>query len=260
METSQWVVLGAGGTALLLGIVLAVLGYRGRKKLACMEATPTVTAADAAKMCMSTPGARVEVVGLAEAEQPLSSPTAQMPCVYYRYKLEHRVQERVRDESTGAWRYEESWETVDEREEAVPFYVRDSSGTCLVYPDGADFAAETRTQEGYGDGRDYLSSSGLAEGILEGILGSLGGRSESVIGYRVTESVISVGQPVYVLGSARRSGETASLGKGDGPFIISNKMEEELSRKYKRSSTLQYAFACVLAMGGVAAMVYSAFM
>jgi len=260
METVQWVVLGSGGAALLIGIVLAFLGFLGRKKLEAMEAAPTVTAADAVKMGLSAPGARVELVGVVEAEEPLMSPTGQIPCVYYRYRLEHRVQRRVRDETTGAWKTDEHWDTVEDRSEAVPFYLRDASGRCLIYPEGAEFVAETRTQEGRGDGRDYLRSSGLAEGILDGILASLGGNLESVIGYRITESLLRLGQPVYVLGTARRSGDIASLGKGDGPFIISHKMEEELARKYRRSSALQYAFGAVLAVGGVVAMIYSAFM
>lgn len=260
METVQWVVLGAGGAALVIGVVLAFLGFRGRKKLEAMEATPTVTAADAAKIGLSAPGSRVEVVGVVETEEPLLSPTGQMPCVYYRYRLEHRVQRRVRDEATGSWKTDERWDTVEYRSDAVPFYLRDASGRCLIHPEGAEFVAETRTQEGYGDGRDYLRSSGLAGGILDGILASLGGNLESVTGYRITESMLRVGQPAYVLGTARRSGDFASLGKGDGPFIISHKMEVELARKIKRSSALQYAFSAILALGGIAAMIYSAFM
>ncbi|MBC7231272.1 MAG: hypothetical protein H5T74_12885 [Actinobacteria bacterium] len=260
VDNSQWVVLGIGGAALVIGVVLAFLGYRGRKKLEVMEATPTVNAADASKMALSAPGAGVELVGVVEADEPLLSPTSQIPCVYYRYKLEHRKQRRERDERTGTMKTSEFWDTVDDRKEEIPFYVSDSSGRCLVYPDGADYIAETRTHEGRGRGRDYLESSGVGGAILESVLSALDDDYEDVLGYRITESLIRVGQPVYVLGTAQRSGEVAAVGKGDSPFIISHKMEAELSRKIRRSSALQYAFAAILALGGIAAMVYSAFM
>ncbi|MCL6646227.1 MAG: E3 ubiquitin ligase family protein, partial [Dehalococcoidia bacterium] len=122
------------------------------------------------------------------------------------------------------------------------------------------YVAETRTHEGHGHSRDYLQASSATGALLESILGALDDDYDEVLGYRITESLIRVGQPVYVLGTAQRSGEVAALGKGDGPFVISHKMEVELSRKIKRSSALQYALAAILVLGGIAAMIYSAFM
>ena len=258
MENSQWVVLGIGAVALLVGLILVFLGYRGRKKLGVMAATATVGTSEAVRAAQMAPGSRVEIVGTAETKDPLLSPTGQIPCVYYSYKLEHRIERRERDESTGNWETSESWKTVDSREEAVPFLVRDSSGEITVFPDGADFIAETRTNEGYGGGRDYLESTGsIAGGILQSVLNAADDDSESVLGYKITESVIRVGQPVFVTGNAKRSGDVASVGKEDGPLIISYKMEEELAKKYRRSSALQYAFGAILAIAGIVGMIYA---
>ena len=256
MENSQWIVLGIGAAALLVGLILVFLGYRGRKKLGVMAATATVSASEAARRAREAPGSRVEIVGAVQAEDPLLSPTGQIPCVYYGYKLEHRMERRERNEQTGNWEKHEYWETVEDRKEQVPFMVRDSSGEVLVFPDGADFVAETRTNEGYGHGRDSRKSDSIAGEILESVLDAVDD-DESVLGYKITESMIRVGQPVFVIGTTQRSGEVASVGKGDGPFIISYKMEEELSKKYRRSSALQYAFGAILAIAGIVGMIYA---
>jgi hypothetical protein len=255
MENSQWVVLGIGAVALIAGIVLAFLAFRGRKKLEAMAGTNTMSAAEAARMAQATPGAKVELVGTVKAEQPLLSPTGQIPCVYYSYKLEHRVERREQD-SQGNWQTRENWDTVEDRKEHVPFQVCDSSGECMVFPDGADFVAETRTHEGYGSAYDSSSES-VVGSVVEGVLDALDNDYETVRGYRITESVLRVGQPVFVLGNTQRSGEVVSVGRGEGPFIISHKMEEELTRKYKRSSALQYTFGAILAIGGIVGMIYA---
>ena len=116
--------------------------------------------------------------------------------------------------------------------------------------------AENRTHEGYGS--PYDSSSGSVAGsVLEGVIDVLDDDYETVRGYRITESVLRVDQPVFVLGNTRRSGEISAVAKGEGPFIISHKMEEELTRKYKRSSVLQYAFGAILGIGGIVGMIYA---
>jgi hypothetical protein len=255
MENSQWVVLGIGAAALIVGLILFFLGFRGRKKLGVMAGTATVSAAEAARMAQAVPGAKVELVGTVKAEQPLLSPTGQIPCVYYSYKLEHRVERRERD-TQGNWRTEEHWDTIQDRKEHVAFKVCDSSGECMVVPDGADFVAETRTHEGYGSA--YDSSSGSVVGsVVEGVLDALDNDQETVRGYRITESVLRVGQTVFVLGNTQRSGEVVSVGRGEGPFIISHKMEEELSKRYKLHSALQYTFGAILGIAGIVGMIYA---
>ena len=128
----------------------------------------------------------------------------------------------------------------------------------MVFPDGAGFVAETRTHEGYGSPYDRSSSTGSVVGdIVDSVLDSLGDEDEDIRGYRISESTISVGQPVYVLGTVSRAGDVASIGRGEGPFIISHKMEEELTRKYKLNYILEYVFSAILAAGGIAAAIYA---
>jgi hypothetical protein len=261
MENSQWIVVGIGAAAVIIGIILAILGARSRKKLETIKATPTVSAADVARMAKAVSKARVEVNGNVEADNPLLSPRSNRPCVYYRYKLEQRIERRERD-SQGNYRTEQHWDTVDDREEHIPFRIRDGSGACLVVPEGAEFVAETKMHEGYGRPHETdRSTGGVVGDIIGGVLDSLDGDYENISGYRITESVIPVGQPVYVLGTTTQGASGAAIGRGEGPFIISHKMEEELSKKYKWNYVLQYIFAGLLATGGIAAIIYgTAFM
>jgi hypothetical protein len=77
----------------------------------------------------------------------------------------------------------------------------------------------------------------------------------------VTEALIRVGQPLYVLGTASCSPDgTAAVGRGEGPFIISHKMEEELTKRFGRNYVLQYVFGAILILGGIAAAIYAAAM
>lgn len=258
METSQLVVLIIGIVAIIVGTILAFIGRRSQGKLRVIQDTPTVNAGEVARMVKAAGSPRVEVKGTVSCEQPLISPRSQTPCVYYRYKLEHRVERQVRD-SQGNYRTEEHWDTVESSKEELPFLLSDATGSVWVIPNDADFVLESQSHIGYGRPHDDRASTGSVIGdVVGGVLDSLDGRYDRVSGYRVTEEVLRVGQPAYVLGIASRSADgTASLGKGEGPFIISHKMEEELTKRYGRNYILQYVFGAILAVGGIAAIIYS---
>jgi hypothetical protein len=258
LENSQYIVLGIGGVCLVIGIVLVVIGALTRRKLGVIRDTPTVDACEVAGRAQAVGSPRVEVKGTVVADQPMLSPRTQTPCVYYRYKLEYRIERRERD-SQGNYVTREHWDTVEDRKDHVPFRINDATGAVWVTPKGADFVAESNTSEGYGRPHERERSTGSMIGdVVGGVLDSLDGEYEDVRGYRETEELIKVGQPVYVLGTASCSSDgTASVGKGEGHFIISHKGEEELTKKYGRNYILQYVFGAILAVGGIAAMIYA---
>ena len=87
------------------------------------------------RLMQNTPTSKVEAVALGPAElcghavpqKPLQSPIEQLPCVYWRYKVEE-------------WRRsgkQSSWVTIDSGEERVPFYLEDETGKILIVPNGA---------------------------------------------------------------------------------------------------------------------------
>lgn len=84
------------------------------------------------RLLQNTPTSKVEAVALGLAElcgravphESIASPIAQVPCVYWRYKVEE-------------WRSSgksSSWVTIDSGEKRVPFYLQDDTGKIMVIP------------------------------------------------------------------------------------------------------------------------------
>jgi hypothetical protein len=255
MTNSQWLVVGIGGAAIIIGIVCVVMAILSRRKLSAMEETPTVKAAQAVQMGDPAGTNKVELYGVAETQAPLVSPASGRQCIYYRYKVERQNYRTVTD-SQGYTSTEEYWETVSDDAQSTPFTIRDETGAIWVVPRGADFVAEQTMSDSPGG---YGAQQGSAGG---GVLGTIMDTASSIFpggggGYlRTSEWLIPVGFPVYVLGNAFTTNAGSQIGKADGPFIVSFKSERELQSKYKLHFTLYAVFGAVLGCGGLAAMIY----
>ena len=72
----------------------------------------------------------VELAGIARRSggQPCLAPLTRLPCVWWRFSIEHR---------TGSGR-NRRWETVNRGSSITPFRLEDETGACLVNPEGAD--------------------------------------------------------------------------------------------------------------------------
>jgi len=84
------------------------------------------------RLLQNTPMSKVDAVALGLAElcgravphESMTSPIEQLPCVYWRYKVEE-------------WRSagkSSHWATIDSGEKRVPFYLEDDTGKILVVP------------------------------------------------------------------------------------------------------------------------------
>lgn len=128
----------AGGWATALGLMAAVSlfawmsAYRRHRAVAD---TPTSKIASAAQ-------GYAEIVGRGRplAGVPLLAPLTGLPCLWYRYLVEARHNDR--------WRHEESGESDDS------FLLDDGSGECLVDPEGAEILP-TRKDTWTRDDRRY---------------------------------------------------------------------------------------------------------
>jgi len=89
-------------------------------RLRAIRDTPTSRIASAAQ-------GYVELVGRGEyfADIPLVSRLSQLPCLWYRYKIEQCDSER-------------EWKTIDSGETGDSFILRDDTGTCVVDPVSAE--------------------------------------------------------------------------------------------------------------------------
>jgi hypothetical protein len=163
-------------------------------------------------------------------------------------------------------------ETLSESVRAVPFFVEDSTGKVEVHPEGSEVDARKVV-----DRFEPSASPGF----------TLGGapvpfdEDANTLGYRYTESVLSIDAPVYVLGVVREEG---GIGAGPGPvdtpveelpvmkggelaytlpsprdkerrFVISHRSEEALGQDLARTVFwMGVAGAGALALGAIAAV------
>lgn len=257
MDNTQWIVFGIGIAVCIGGIVSIVMGFKTRQKLAVMKGIQTMTADAVCNMGDTTGTVKVEVAGITEADMPLTSPATNTPCLYYRHQVEQLEVDYDRDYD-GDYQREEHWRTVADSKRDVPFTIRDSSGAVGVNPDGASFVSKQTMNGQYGaygvDVYRQEKSDGIMGTVLDTISSLGGGATNS---FRTSEWVIPLGQQVYVLGNAVRQGDQCIIGKGNGPFIVSVKSEEQLTKRYIWTAVGWFAFGAAASTGGVVAAIFA---
>ena len=121
----------------LAGIALfSVFAWQSAlRRLRAVRDTPTSKIASAAQ-------GYVELVGRGEyfGESPLMSKLTQLPCLWYRYRIERRDSEK-------------NWKTEDSGESCDSFMLRDDTGVCVVDPEQAEITTQHRDQWQQGDRR-----------------------------------------------------------------------------------------------------------
>ncbi|HEY4376473.1 MAG TPA: LemA family protein [Acidimicrobiales bacterium] len=232
-----------------------------------VDDTPTST-------CRGVFFGRNEVDAPAQPTQPLSSPLDRVPCVWFQWHLE-------RYQSNGK---SSSWVTVEKRATAAPFWLQDPSGRVLVRPRGAEIEAhdsgDRRIDRNYAVpytiwqlrqwtlvGEDQIErQQSMADAAFReqpgqghwfhtdiGIpLHALSGR------YRISEHVIPIGQPTYLLGDAQPRPEAPGLEfvAGDGHHLfLSDKSERAVSKSAGRSTF--WLMLASLALSAVLALLVS---
>ncbi|MFA6920886.1 MAG: hypothetical protein WC216_03520, partial [Gallionella sp.] len=96
------------------------------KRLRAIRDTPT------SKIASATQG-YVELIGQGEqfGDTPVLGKLSHLPCLWYRYQLEHRTTEN-------------EWKTEDSGESDDSFLLRDDSGVCIVDPERAEISTRHR--------------------------------------------------------------------------------------------------------------------
>ncbi|MFT4581361.1 MAG: hypothetical protein ACI915_000299 [Gammaproteobacteria bacterium] len=130
----------------------------------------------------------VELQGHAEliSGEPIFAPLSLRPCIWYRYQIEKKQSRGVNNNSNG-------WHTVDRGVCDSLFYLIDSTGRCVVDPEGANVTPSTR-DVWYGSDRTPGKVNRPATWLRYSGLAQIGRR------YRYREELIVDGDPLYALG------------------------------------------------------------
>lgn len=228
----------AGAVCWLLALLAYFLGYRrsSRRYDAIVE-VPTIAARDIPGLGASM----VEVKGIVRVDTPLISDLARVPCVAFTCSVtEHWTTTRTERDAKGHTRTvtEHHSETRYANDGRIAFQVRDSSGDAAVEPDGAEM--------------ELLDSMTSLDGPLpdspayELTTRHFGGR------LRYSESVLPIGQTVYVLGEVGEDHAIRSPLVQDRPFLITHRTEESLRRAAVWGMRIGGVLAAALFVAGFA--------
>lgn len=226
-----------GGACLLGSLLTYLLGYRRcAKRYDAICTVPTIATRD-------IPGlgaAMVEVKGDVRADAPLISDLARIPCVVFNCSVtEHWTTTETQRDSKGNTRRvtKHHSETRYSNSGQIDFRVDDGAGEVTVHPDGASIDLL--------DGMGNLDGPRPESPAYHISPRHFGGR------LRYSESVLPVGERVYVLAQVK---EDHSLGQAtdfDRPFIISHRSEAELCSSALWGKRIGAVAALVLLVAGL---------
>ncbi len=172
---------------------------------------------------------QVEVKGRAVPIPVLRSYLAECACVYYSYGIEERWSRTVtRTDSDGktSTHRQSGWTTVGRGGEDPPFLLRDRTGELRIDPDGAEVHGSTVFDETVGMFDPIYFDKGPIESV-----------GDSDHRRRFREEAITVGERVYVLGTARQredivAPEIARNRHRNDVYLVSTRSEDQIARGY----------------------------
>ena len=171
---------------LIFGFILFFRGFKQLRHKRLVEDIPTSTIRGLAM-------GLVEITGKAVSRTSLTSPLNQQVCVFYKYLVE-RYEKRGK---SSRW-----VKIAGGDSSAVPFVVKDNTGSILIYP----ARAECIMPEDY---KHETGSFGSIPANLERFAGTHKLSCKGLFGIRhrlrFREWIIQEGNPVYVLGTAQKS-------------------------------------------------------
>jgi len=170
-------------------------GFRALAKSRTVENTPPARIRSAAQGYAVFHG-----LGAAPPGTTIRGPLTGRPCIWWHYEIEER----------GSGRSGE-WNRLDEQTSDKPFLLDDSTGQCLVDPQGADVIPHARiVWRGSTPWPEYRlpPTGGVLGAVIDRLLS--GGR------YRYTERRLEAGMPVYALGEFRTLGGVSLADPEDG--------------------------------------------
>ncbi|MCD4823700.1 MAG: LemA family protein [Phycisphaerae bacterium] len=220
---AELIALGIGGVLALLFLWLSLRANRRRR---LVDDIPT----------SKTTGVfigLIEVKGTAEAERPVRSYLAEIPCVYYKWEVEEHWSRTTTESYTDSdgnrrtrTKRESGWKTVASGGEDILFYLQDDCGVIRVNQQGAKIQPDRVFSEYCHRGDPLYYAKGPAASIMD-----------SDHRRRFTEHAIPLHARLYVMGRAceRQDVVAAEIAYHESApmFLISTKSEEQISSSFK---------------------------
>lgn len=130
---------------------------------------------------------------------PIVSPLSNRACLWYSYKVEHKVREYDIGHHDADSLSKSNWETVDSGISDNLFLIADETGICVIDPEGA-VITPSFSKTWYGSKSFDVSDETTGSSALS--ISTLTGSNK----YRYTEKRIDVGEELYLLGRFKTIG------------------------------------------------------
>lgn len=211
VEFAQWVGQAPPGhfglfcaVAAMAGLALLYLGFSFLQRSRLISDMPTSRIRSAAQGYVELEGYARMMPG-----EPVHAPLSGLPCAWFRYAVEHREQDREGRNS--------EWRTVESGVSDAIFHLHDSTGCCIVDPDGAEVTPSTKLCW-----RGHMQRPGSPPRDI-GLLASLFASGP----YRYTEYRIDEHDNLYVIGEFTGLGDSGglSLKEAAGDLLVTWKKD-----------------------------------
>jgi hypothetical protein len=249
----------AGVICIILGGVLFYFRSRAQSQLLDLRSTSVSAARELLELARSVAAEigsggfqqYASVAGKTQCASPLTSELAQKECVYYSMSVEERYEESYTEtDSNGRTQQKTrtSSTTVSNNTRSVPFEVNDDTGAVAVDATHAKIKALKAVDkyEPYQSGALSLSFGGFSFNLS-------GSGSRRILGYHYSESIIPVGESVYVIGEASDKSGSLVIGqpqeKGK-PFIVNCGTKDQVVKSKTTNIMVMMVIGALLLVAG----------
>ena len=195
--------------------------------------------------------------GKAFSTNPIHAEFTKKPCVYYRVLLEQEYETLViteNKEGNPAKRWErKTKKLIDTENKVLDFLLKDETGEIPININDSGLKGIVS----YSKFEKEPPNTSIFN--IEGF-NLMNGTNSKTIGYRYEESMIPIGQPLFVLGDANdRNGKlmvSAPVLK-ENPFIVSTQTEDEIRKAIKRSAANTKIGGIIAVVIGVGLCIYA---
>jgi len=233
---------------LLIGIFIFGFGFKRMNTRKIIQDTPS-------SKIRSMAIGLVEISGKAFVDKYLISPFSQSKCVYYKILIKEY---RHVDKSSN-------WITIDEKEQRIPFWLKDETGQVTINPTGSEISVPVKNEYiKHGEGVN-IGINGIHIGVSKPIdysnLTPIDPHKDFFVNTRngdrrFYEHYIGLGEQLFITGTAATDPKTPGnivIKEGDieKTFIISDTSQKDLLKAMTLQTIALFACGALLMIAGV---------
>lgn len=196
-----------------------------------------------------------ELRGQVVCRQPLISPLAEAPCLYYRMTITRRYEEEytTRDsDGRTVRRTRTGTETMSTETDQTGFELDDTSGVLPIAIQGADFDGLVDTVDRFE--ASHAGYGRLSMGRFSLTVGGIGANRRT-LGYHYREEILPIDRPLTVVGEVSDASGALVSGKGGPVFIVSTRTKRDIIGSAEKTAKITSVLSGLCMLGGIGLLV-----